>query len=100
MENRRRFIRHQLEKEGEYYLDEGRSSLERCTIIDVTREGMGIQFHTDENISVGSTVHLEIPVLTELAPVKVKGIVKWIAQRGNDVTGGIKMTDLKYRRRQ
>ncbi len=100
MENRRRFVRHQVEKEGQYYLDEGRRSLERCTIIDVTREGMGIRFHTYENISAGSTVHLEIPVLTELAPVTVKGIVKWVARRGNDCIGGIKMTDLKNGRRE
>jgi hypothetical protein len=100
VENRRRFVRHQVEKEGQYYMDESRSSLERCTIIDVTREGMGIRFHTDGNISAGSTVHLEIPVLTELAPVKVEGIVKWVAQRGDDFTGGIKMTDLKNGRRE
>ncbi len=81
-------------------MDEGRRYLDGCTIIDVTREGMGIRFHTDENISVGSTVHLEIPVLTELAPVKVKGIVKWVAQRENDFTGGIKVTDLKHGRRE
>ena len=81
-------------------MDEGRRSLERCTIIDVTREGMGICFHTDGNISAGSTVNLEIPVLTELAPVKVKGILKWVVQSGNDFTGGIKMTDLKNGRRE
>ena len=76
-------------------MDHGRRSPEKCTIIDVTREGMGIRFHTDENISAGSTVHLEIPVLTELAPVKVEGIVKWVAQRGNDFTGGIEVTEIE-----
>jgi hypothetical protein len=95
VENRRRFIRYKVEKEGQYYLDHGRGSPERCTIIDVTREGMGIRFHTDENISAGSAVHLEIPVLTELAPVKVKGIVKWVAERGNDFTGGIEVTEIE-----
>jgi len=79
-------------------MDEGRISLERCTIIDVTREGMGIRFHTDGNISAGSSIHLEIPVQRELAPVEVKGTVMWVAQRGKDFTGGIKVTALKHER--
>jgi len=89
MENRRRFSRIDTLWKARYFLKEEERGWGNCTIIDFSRKGMGVEFHTSEKINVGSTVHLEIFVPTEFEPVCVEGKVKWIDQRKNDFVGGI-----------
>jgi len=89
MEKRRRFSRIDTLLEARYALKEGERGWGKCTIIDVSRRGMGVEFHTSEEINVGSTVYLEIFVPTEFKPVCVEGKLKWINQRKNDFVGGI-----------
>jgi len=48
-----------------------------------------MEFHSSEEINVGSTVYLEIFVPTEFEPVCVEGKLKWINRRKNDFVGGI-----------
>lgn len=65
-----------------------------CTVMDVSRKGMGIVFLTHEKINVGSTVLLEIAIPTASNPVRVVGIVRWIRKKGNDFIGGVESTKL------
>jgi hypothetical protein len=74
---------------AQYFLQEKNKGWEECTVIDISRRGMGLRFLTNEKISVGSTLHLEISMPTELETINVKGILKRINQRGNDCIGGI-----------
>lgn len=89
MDNRRKFSRFGTHMKAQYYLQERNRGWEECTVIDISRKGMGIQFLTDETIRVGSTLHLEISIPTELETIHVKGILKRINQRENDFVGGI-----------
>ncbi len=67
---------------------------EECTIINLSRKGMGVIFHTREKIKVGTTIYLEIPVPWEKDPLSAAGELTWIKQEGNEFTGGIELTEL------
>ena len=89
MENKRRFSRIETLLEARYFQKGNKRGWGKCTIIDFSCNGMGIEFHTSEEINVGSTVHLEVFVPTEADPVCVEGELRWINQRRNDFVGGI-----------
>jgi len=89
LENRRKFSRFDTHMQAQYFLEEKNRCREDCTVIDISRKGMGIRFSTNEKISVGSTIHLEISIPTELESINVKGILKRINQRENDFIGGL-----------
>jgi c-di-GMP-binding flagellar brake protein YcgR len=89
MENRRRFSRIDTLWEARYFLKERERGWGKCTIIDFSHKGIGIEFHTSEEINVGSSIHLDIFVPKELKTVCVEGKLKWINQRRNDFVGGI-----------
>ncbi|MBW2555057.1 MAG: PilZ domain-containing protein [Deltaproteobacteria bacterium] len=94
MENRRSFGRFDTQLQAKYFLKERKENWGKCTVIDVSRKGMGIIFITREKINVGSTVLLEIAVSTASNPVHVIGILRWIRKKGNDFVGGIESTKI------
>jgi len=94
MEERRRFSRFPSQLKAQYFVQEKEGGRGKCTIINTSRKGMGIIFHTGEKISEGSTVHLEVFVPTELEPINVKGVLKWIVEGGNDFVGGVELTKI------
>ena len=94
MEDRRRFSRQQSQLKAQYFLKGRKEGWGECTVIDVSRKGMGITFQTSEKIKVGSFILLEIPVPTELEPFYIIGILRWIRQKGNTFTGGIESTEI------
>jgi hypothetical protein len=55
---------------------------------------MGIKFHTPETIDVGLTLTIEIEVPSELEPISVKGILRWIKPADNEFLGGIELTEV------
>ena len=71
------------------YLMEGEKEWKECTIINMSREGMGITFQTSEKMEVGSTIRVMIDMPTESQTINAKGILKWIEKRGDDFIGGI-----------
>ncbi len=92
MENRKIFHRFQVEMKGRYFLEEKEDEWKECTVINISREGMGITFLTHEKIDVGSSIHLEMFIPTELESIRVKGTVKWREEKGNAFVGGIGLT--------
>lgn len=94
MEDRRRFSRYQTQLKAKYFLKEKKEGWEECTIIDVSRKGMGIIFITPEKINVGSPVLLEVPLMAGLEPIYIVGMLRWIKRRGDSFMGGIESTEL------
>lgn len=94
MKEKRKYTRYRTQLKAQYFLKEKKEGWEECTIIDVSRKGMGIVFLTPEKINVGSAVLLEIPMLTGLEPIYIMGTLKWFEQRGSDFIGGIESTEL------
>ena len=90
----RRFVRYNTQLKAQYFLEGKVSGWNKCTVIAVARKGMGIVFHTNEKISVGSNVCLEITAPGEEEPVTIKGMLKWIKQSKNDFVGGIEIAEI------
>ena len=67
--------------------------LERCTIINISRnlKGMGIKFHTRENINLNSIITIDLLPTSELVPTCVTGIVRWIKQTEDEFLGGVEL---------
>jgi Tfp pilus assembly protein PilZ len=93
-EENRAAIRFETNLKGRYFVKEYGKLWGNCTVFDVSRTGMGIKFHTSEAIDVGSTVTIAIEVPSELEPMSVKGILRWIKQGENEFLGGIELTEV------
>ncbi|KPJ56526.1 MAG: hypothetical protein AMJ42_05220 [Deltaproteobacteria bacterium DG_8] len=94
VEERRRFSRFETQLKAKYFIKERKGGWEECTIIDISRNGMKIRFHTCEKIIVNSTVHLEIYVPKELEPIYIKGILKRVKKEESDFIGSIELTEV------
>ena len=93
-EENRAAIRFDTDLKGRYFVKELEKLWGNCTVFDVSRTGMGIKFHTSEPIEVGSHITIEIEVPSELEPMNVKGILRWIKQGENEFLGGIELTEV------
>jgi hypothetical protein len=100
MENTRRFERFPTQRGGQYFLVKGKGKGQECTIIDVSRKGLGIIFHSNEEISVGTNIRLEIPDPTTINTIDVRGELKWSKNIGGKFIGGIELgsilSDVKF----
>ena len=85
---KRRFGRFSTKLKAQYLM-EGEKEWKECTVINMSREGMGIIFQASEKMEVGSTIYVMIHMPTESKPINAKGILKWIEKRGDDSIGGI-----------
>jgi hypothetical protein len=94
MEERRGFPRFSTKLKGQYLLEERTGDWGECTIVQISVKGMGVEFHSQEKINEGSTVHLAITASKEPDPIIVKGVLKWIKQKRNDSIGGIALTEM------
>lgn len=94
MENRRSFSRFDTQLKAKYFLKERKEGWRKCTVIDISRKGMGIVFVTREKINVGSTILLEVAVPEELEAIHAIGILRWIRQKGKDFIGGVESTKI------
>jgi hypothetical protein len=91
-EENRAAIRFATNLKGRYFVKELEKLWGNCTVFDVSRTGMGIKFHTSKPIDVGSTITIEIEVPSELEPMSLKGILRWIKEGENKFLGGIELT--------
>ncbi|MBW2574009.1 MAG: PilZ domain-containing protein [Deltaproteobacteria bacterium] len=94
MENRRKFIRFPI-KFSARYSKENENRWNQCSVIDISREGMGVIVYLNEKIHLSSILNLIIDVPGKKAPVSVAGTLAWIKEfEGNpefNYEGGIKL---------
>ena len=83
LEDNRQSIRFPTSLKALYYLSEEKESVEKCTILNVSYRGFGIQFPIGEKIESGSQINIGIVVEWQFMPISVKGVVKW---RNRDAT--------------
>ena len=57
---KRSFTRYDAHMKATYFLEERNMGWEDCTITKLSRKGMGITFHTEEEIPSDTTLHLKI----------------------------------------
>ena len=67
---------------------------EECTILDISRKGIGIEFRNHERIAIGSLIYVEVYPPRGLNPITVKGTIKWIKQEEGKLVGGVELSTL------
>lgn len=87
----RKFTRHPINLKAQFLVEGEKRDWEKCTIINVSREGMGIIFQTHREIGVESTIYLKILWSTKSEPINAKGILKWIKKEDDNFIGGIEL---------
>lgn len=93
MEEKRKFGRFLTNLAAHYFSEDQRGNWEKCTVINISRKGVGIKLQTAQKMDIGSVIHLAILVPQEPDPVMVKGMWRWIKQKGNSFIGGIELID-------
>ena len=92
MAEKRKAKRFPINLKAHYFPGEERESGKECTIINVSRDGAGLEFYTSEEIVVGSTPLLEIVCPEIRKSTNVEGVVRWVKQGKRDFIGGIEVT--------
>lgn len=83
MEDRRKFIRFSVRLSARYS-EENQDKWNQCSIINISREGMGVVVYLKEKIHLGSILNLMIDVPGKKAPVFVTGTLSWIKELKGD----------------
>jgi hypothetical protein len=77
-----------------YFLEERNRGWEDCTITKLSRKGMGVTFHTEEEIPPDSTLHLKVFTSNENEYFTVKGDLRWIEKAGRTFMGGLELREI------
>jgi hypothetical protein len=100
MEYTRQYVRYPTHREAFYCLHEKMTEKQKCTIINISRKGMGVLFRRIDGIDIGATIRIEIPVATALDSISVNGMVKWMDKNESTYVGGIELSkelsDVKF----
>ena len=94
MSERRQLRRFSLTLKAHYTFDDTRDYRKDCTIVDVTYNGMGLKFHTQETISLGTPIYLTIYVDEALRPVRLKGVIKWKGEGTDCYVCGVELAEI------
>jgi hypothetical protein len=98
MDERRKFIRFPTELIARYSESDVKDWKE-CSVIDISREGMGINISAREYISEGVILQMEITVPVQDDPIAVTGTLMWIRERKDhprfNYLGGVKLLAIK-----
>ena len=70
--NKRTSYRIDTHMEAQYSLDNAHGAWSRCTVVNFSRGGTGLMFHTDKKIDVGSVVHIKVLAPEEPKPIYVR----------------------------
>ena len=94
-EDKRGFGRFETELKAYYYISNSKDEeRNECTVINMSRKGMGIEITTGKKISVGSTIRLEIFVPEKQKPTVVQGVLKWVEKRKETWSAGIECKEV------
>lgn len=100
MEYTRQYARYPTRREAYYFLYKKMAEKQECTIINISRKGMGVLFHCVDGINIGESIRIEIPVATALDSISVNGMVKWVDKTETNCMGGIELnkelSDVKF----
>jgi len=92
MDDRRKYKRFPVQLSAQYLGENGKKWKE-CSVINISREGMGIEVYMREKIHVGSILQLEIDVPVKNKQISVMGTLMWIKKlKGNPMfnfVGGV-----------
>jgi len=94
MEDTRKYGRFSTQLNALYFLNENSGEVKECTVINMSRKGIGIKLQLHEKIKVGSTIRLEVFIPGKMEPTNISGVLKWIEEKGDDSIAGIECIEL------
>ena len=99
MEERRRFKRFPIKLNAKYLLGENHKKWKPFMVINISREGMGMEVYLQEKIPIDSILQIEIIVPEKEKPVMAIGILRWIKEleKKVDFLGGVDLTKIDSR---
>ena len=83
MNDQRKFLRFPLQLSARYTGKKG-NNWKECSVIDISREGIGIIIHSKEVISEGILLKLEIHAPVQDDPIMVEGKLIWLKELKDD----------------
>jgi len=97
MDERRKYIRFPVKLNARYEEKNG-GNWKECSVIDISREGMGISIYSREVISAGAGLHMEITVPLRSDAVTMEGVLMWIRELHDDplfnYIGGVRISSI------
>ena len=98
MDEKRKFIRFPVELDARYS-EKDEKDWKECSIIDISREGMGMNIHSKEFIAEGMILQMEIMVPVQEDPISAKTTLIWIRELKDDprfnYLAGVKLLEIK-----
>ena len=84
MEDKRKYHRFPINLKARYLQEDDHQEWKECSVIDISREGVGIEVYLRERISINSILHLEIIAPKKEKLIKASGVLMWIKEfKGN-----------------
>ncbi len=97
MDERRKYIRFPVNLNARYR-ETNAGSWKECSVIDISREGMGISIYSREAINKGAGLRMEITIPVRSDPVAMEGILMWIRELKDDTQfnyiGGVRISSI------
>ena len=94
MHERRHLRRFSLKLKALYTFDDTLDTWKDCSIIDMTYNGMGLQFPSPETIRIGSAIYLAIVIDEDVRPVRLKGVIQWGGEGADGCVCGVELAEI------
>jgi len=91
MEVKRKSKRFTTSLKAQYFFGESKGNGKECTIINVSSNGAGLEFYTQEKLGINTDLTLKIFAPKATDPINVKGILRWVKQGEKDFVGGVEV---------
>ena len=97
MDERRKFLRFPLQLRARY-TEQDKDTWKECSVIDISREGMGVIIYAMEAISEGTLLVIEIHAPIQDDPMVVEGKLVWLKEIKDHLpfnyAGGVELTSI------
>lgn len=92
MEDRRKFKRFPVQLSARYLVSSEKEWF-NCTIINISRDGMGIEVRLQESIPRGLILKFKIIIPKKVEPIETSGILRWSKKLQGEMgfAGGIEL---------
>ena len=89
----RKYKRYPTQREAHFYLEDIPDARQVCTIVNISRKGMGLIFHTDVEMNIGTAIRVELSIPGSSETISVSGSLRWFDRMEIDIIGGIELIE-------
>lgn len=93
-DNKRRYGRFDTALKARYCMAERGGDWHACTVINLSRKGIGIRLDGPVTMDLDTVIRLEVFIPEKVHPTSVQGRVKWTEVRGEFLFCGIESIEV------